>query len=148
MPRPKVPVNFDFGFAEWSYHPSEWWHFSLVCCPWMSHKTPVYRLFWSLQWVHKQDKGGFHRGCLFIIIVQVCVLEQHLPLPRSSKLTYCISFSLQDPRTYPVTSDRIAIFHGQYNEPRSAEDELRQQLSDAEAQYFWVDDGSVRASMI
>ena len=34
---------------------------------------------------------------------------------------------------------RIVIFHGQYNEPRQ-----QRFVSYSEAQYFWVDDGSVR----
>ena len=63
-----------------------------------------------------------------------------LLLPPSQALSFSDWVELtQFPRT--------AIFHRQYNEPQNSEIELRQQplISDSVAQYFGVDDGSIRA---
>ena len=51
--------------------------------------------------------------------------------------------------TYPVPRIAISTVADNINELQSGEIELRQQrgfVSDSEAQYFWVDDGSVRAT--
>ena len=68
-------------------------------------------------------------GWLFLL----CTVRMFLKFLYKTKCMFYLKLT-----QFPL----IAIFHGQYNEPRSGEDELRQQ----EARYFGADVGSVGAS--
>ena len=77
------------------------------------------------------DKGTGEM-CLIASCLKYCVINSHQNKQSVAHLGSLIMYDFELTQFPP-----IATFHGQYNERR--ERAVKQQ----EAQYFWVDDGSV-----